>query len=304
MMQNRATDVAALRTLVLAAPLMVAAADHPFTDDDWAGSSPASIPMATSNHDWYPSRVVSDPQGYLYLEGGFNAVGYAPAHNRARWDGQQWSPVDQVPTAFAKAGNELCAAVSSQVLRWDGLKMPLGESFDNNVLALVSSATDLYAGGVFTAAGGVSVNHVARWDGVDWTPVGGGLDGTVSSLAMIGEVLYAGGYFTSAEGGSANHIAKWDGSKWLPLGDGVDGTVEVMAVAGSWTLALIRLNVVRELLALHQSETIRFFLDLAALTIALFGILTALSVIPEFKVIDFYFSWNSVVVLVGMKIKV
>lgn len=57
----------------------------------------------------------------------------------------------------------------------------------------------------------------------------------------------------------------------------------VMAVAGSWTLALIRLNVVRELLALHQSETIRFFLDLAALTIALFGILTALSVIPEFK---------------------
>ena len=51
MMQIRVTTLAALRTLVLAAPLMVAAADHPFTDDDWAGSSPASIPMATSNHD-------------------------------------------------------------------------------------------------------------------------------------------------------------------------------------------------------------------------------------------------------------
>jgi hypothetical protein len=56
-----------------------------------------------------------------------------------------------------------------------------------------------------------------------------------------------------------------------------------LAVIGSWTLALSRLNLVRDILALSQSETASFFLDLAALTVTLFGILTAISVIPEFK---------------------
>ena len=41
-------------------------------------------------------------------------------------------------------------------------------------------AGNLYAGGSFTAAGGVSANDVAKWDGTAWTPLGSGIGGVSS----------------------------------------------------------------------------------------------------------------------------
>ena len=81
------------------------------------------------------------------------------------------------------------------------------------------AAGNLYAGGFFTTAGGVSANYIAKWDGSSWSALGSGIDNLVLALAVDGAGnLYAGGSFTTAGGVIANNIAKWDGSGWSALG--------------------------------------------------------------------------------------
>ena len=70
----------------------------------------------------------------LYVGGFFTSVGPAPgvaASNIAKWDGSRWEA--------------------------------LGSGTDNSVRAIVVFQEQLYAGGEFEAAGGMRVNHVARW---------------------------------------------------------------------------------------------------------------------------------------------
>lgn len=91
----------------------------------------------------------------------------------------------------------------------------------------------LVVGGAFTSAGGVTVNHIARWDGVAWQLFGGGVNGTVNALTKwdpdgegpLPTQLVAGGLFTAAGGVTLNGIARWDGAAWHPLGTGVNGFV-------------------------------------------------------------------------------
>jgi hypothetical protein len=74
----------------------------------------------------------------------------------------------------------------------------------------------LYAGGLFTIAGGSSANKIAKWNGSSWSALGSGMNDFVSALTVfddgIGPALYAGGTFTTAGAVSANRIAKWNGS--------------------------------------------------------------------------------------------
>jgi hypothetical protein len=122
----------------------------------------------------------------------------------------------------------------------------LGSGMNSNVYALVASGSDLYAGGNFTNAGGVSANFVARWSGTNWSALGAGVGGAppgyfpvVYALAVSGTNMYAGGLFTSAGGTPASRIAKWNGSSWSALGAGIAGAgfgggyVGALAVMGS-----------------------------------------------------------------------
>ncbi|MFN8493559.1 MAG: PxKF domain-containing protein [Caldilineaceae bacterium] len=111
--------------------------------------------------------------------------------------------------------------------------LPLGTGVAGNVLALAVSGSDLYVGGGFTTAGGVSAIAIAKWDGSSWSALGSGMNNVVRALAVSGSDLYVGGNFTTAGGVSANHIAKWDGSSWSALGDGLESTVGALAVSGS-----------------------------------------------------------------------
>ncbi len=104
----------------------------------------------------------------------------------------------------------------------------------NYVYALAVSGSDLYAGGVFTTAGGSPASYIAKWDGSGWSALGSGMDGGVYALAVSGGDLYAGGYFTTAGGSPASYIAKWNGSSWTALGSGLEGGgVTALAVSGS-----------------------------------------------------------------------
>lgn len=79
--------------------------------------------------------------------------------------------------------------------------------------------------GEITVAGGVTFNHIARWNGAGWAPVGGGVtrgpgtvDPVVSALAVLPDgSLVAAGTFIAAGGTPAAGIARWDGQAWTPL---------------------------------------------------------------------------------------
>lgn len=117
----------------------------------------------------------------------------------------------------------------------------------------------LYVGGNFFRAGGLTVNHIGRWDGEAWSSLGVGISGdylqSVYALETFddgsGPALYAGGRFESAGAAPANAIAKWDGATWSSLSSGVvglsndvrslaifdDGTGSALYIGGSFDLA-------------------------------------------------------------------
>ncbi len=135
--------------------------------------------------------------------------------------------------------------VANHIVKWTpntdggGIWTALGDGISGYVYALTVIGTDLYAGGNFTTAGGITANYIAKWDGSSWTALGAGtngLNGTVYALAVNGTDLYVGGSFTTAGGSTANYVAKWDGSSWTALGtgtNGVNGTVNALAVSGT-----------------------------------------------------------------------
>ena len=78
------------------------------------------------------------------------------------------------------------------------------------------SGPALFLAGLFETADGVTVNHIARWDGATWSALGTGLEGPsfvyAEALATFddgsGPALYVGGDFATAGGIEANGIAR------------------------------------------------------------------------------------------------
>jgi hypothetical protein len=218
----------------------------------------------------------------LYAGGRFTTAGGVVVNNIARWDGSEWSDLSgpggpgvgggSVPTApyvsglavfddgsgpalYAGGDFTIAGGVTvNNIARWEGTEWS-GTSGDAGVdgdvrsLAVFDdgSGPALYAGGDFTTAGGVTANHIARWDGSEWsalsgpggTGVGGGYyDPDVRALTVFddgtGSALYAGGDFTTAGGVTVNSVARWDGTEWSALsgasGTGASGIVHALAV--------------------------------------------------------------------------
>ncbi len=192
----------------------------------------------------------------LYVGGLFWQAGGQTVNRVARWDGSQWHALSSGGSigvggqvnALLVAGADLVVGgnfttaggqTANRIARWDGSQWhPLGEGaengvggvFDSRVNALAFSGGSVYAGGRFTEAGGLPVNHVARWDGVAWHPLSSGGQTGVSSananltqvhaLAAYQDNVYVGGFFASAGGVSAFNIARWSGNEWHALQGG------------------------------------------------------------------------------------
>ncbi|MEZ4512631.1 MAG: hypothetical protein R3C62_12210 [Chloroflexota bacterium] len=190
----------------------------------------------------------------LYAGGNFSSAGGVAANRIARWDGSSWHPlgsgISGTVGALAWDGSNLYAgggfssaggvANTNRIARWDGSSWyPLGsgignESLSSSVSALAWNGENLYVGGSFYSAGGVTnTAYIARWDGSSWHSFGSGVSSSVSALAWDGSNLYVGGGFTSAGGVGTSRIARWDGSSWHPLGSGMNNTVNALAWDGS-----------------------------------------------------------------------
>jgi hypothetical protein len=147
---------------------------------------------------------------HLYAGGNFTKVGGNVVNYIARWDGNNWSTMG--------------GGVNEFVI------------FDPVVYALAWDGSNLYAGGFFSTAGGISAPNIAKWDGNSWSNIGGGIGGEVHALTWDGSNLYAGGY--------GNKVAKWDGNVWSDIGSGLDGAVYALVwdgihlyAGGDFTLA-------------------------------------------------------------------
>jgi hypothetical protein len=179
----------------------------------WNGSSWSALGSGVSGvadnliGDVYALAVSG---GTLYAGGAFTSADGSPANNIAQWNGSSWSALDSGTNSVG---------------------------LNNGVFALAVSGSTLYAGGVFTAAGGSAANYVAQWNGSSWSALGLGLNvginNYVLALAVSGSTLYAGGLFQTAGGTPAANIAQWDGTNWSALGSGVNAFVFALAVSGS-----------------------------------------------------------------------
>lgn len=209
----------------------------------------------------------------LYVGGTFNIAGGSMfAFNIARWDGANWWPVGLGMNGtvealavfdpdgsgpglpFLYAGGSFSLAGTAQALRvarwnganWSSLGTGMGGQSFTSVYALTvfdpdgsgPTAASLIAGGVFTSAGGVSANYIARWNGTSWSGLGAGLDREVHTLAVYDPdgtgptppSLYAGGFFTQAGGQPASYISRWRSPNWFTVGGGMDSFVSGLGV--------------------------------------------------------------------------
>jgi len=208
----------------------------------------------------------------VFVGGGFTSAGGVSANYVARFNTQTntWSSlgtgssngVNDYVTALAVVGNEVvvggfftsAGGVSANYVArfntltntWSTLGSGSQNGVNNRVYALAVVDNEVVVGGNFTLAGGVSANHVARFNTQTntWSSLGtgssNGVNSTVNALAVVGNEVFVGGTFTSAGGVSANRVARFNTqtNTWSSLGTGSSngvgvGSVYALAVVGN-----------------------------------------------------------------------
>jgi hypothetical protein len=194
--------------------------------------------------------------GDLYVGGIFSTAGGLDNTAIARWDGSMWHQMgwsledaDGV-TSLIVFNGELIAGGSfsraagtdaENIAAWTGSAWrPLGEGFGGGdpitaVRCLAVHNGDLIAGGSFQFSGATTVNNIARWDGISWSPLGEGVgddpyEDSVSALAVYNGDLIAAGRFTVEGQPGLNNIARWNGSAWVSMDGGVTGSDDFTGV--------------------------------------------------------------------------
>lgn len=170
----------------------------------------------------------------VYVGGSFTQAGGIIVNRIAQWNGTAWSAIgtgitstgypDVLSIAVNGPGDIYAGGNFPDRLRhWNGSSWTaFGPIVGSSVNALMLSGTDLYIGGAFTSAGGVSASYIAKWNSSTWSALGTGVNGPVYSIAKNGSDVYMGGGFSTA-GGLVNgrRIARWDGANWSVLGSGI-----------------------------------------------------------------------------------
>ncbi|MBI5761984.1 MAG: immunoglobulin domain-containing protein [Planctomycetes bacterium] len=115
---------------------------------------------------------------------------------------------------------------------WQSLGGGLLADGEVTVNSLAVYQGDLYAGGNFKTADGVSANGIARFDGLAWHPLGAGLtppegfdsydllEGAFSLVVFEGKLVVGGWFATAGELDVAN-VAYWDGANWNAFASGL-----------------------------------------------------------------------------------
>lgn len=139
--------------------------------------------------------------GDIIACGEFDRVGNQAISSIMRWNGNQWE--DMAGGLTGNIANTAPVRFPHELLVHDG---------------------DLYVIGNFKNAGGIEVNGVAKWNGMEWAAMGAGFNSTAYGIGVFNNEIYVGGSFTMSGTTPMNRIAKWNGSDWEALDFGFTPT--------------------------------------------------------------------------------
>ena len=242
------------------------------------GEAPRFAPVERAEGDERWSSIFSSPgpdetirsvavRGHeVFVGGEFVSIGKAAARGIARWDGERWTSlgegekngVDGPVYAITATDSDVYVGGTFQtaggvtvnnVARWDGAEWhALGApespgvrgQYGTLVYAIAVAGTQVFAGGVFTEAGGAPASGFAVYDTAAsaWAEAMGGVRQSdpedpayVFALALDGTSLYLGGKFERVGNVAARNIAKIDLAKGraTALGSGADDWVNEIA---------------------------------------------------------------------------
>lgn len=222
----------------------------------WDGAHWHALGEGIGGPDAHVTSVAAH-NGSLFAAGQFSKAGDIDASNIARWDGLNWHPLSDglqsdswvhAVWALTTFHGDLIAAGSFRfsgnnsvnlIARWDGKNWhPLGSGLDGVigwgpppvVTSLVTYREELVAGGIFTTAGAIQVNGIARWNGRSWNALGD--DAPIgSAFVVIDQRLAAVSSYWSGFGycyGSS--VSTWNGQKWDSLSIRLEGSQLVTSV--------------------------------------------------------------------------
>ena len=120
-------------------------------------------------------------------------------------------------------------SIYAQNIRWDNQFISTNAP-DDTVFAITSPGNVIFAGGAFTNIGGTSANHIAMYDGTNWSALGSGINGNVYDIEYFNNYIIAGGDFTNAGGVATENLAIWDGSAWATISTSCNGTIRALGV--------------------------------------------------------------------------
>jgi len=222
----------------------------------WNGNSWSAVGTGVGDDFGFVSALhVHDEDGpgptppALFIGGEFSLIGGVSANNVARWNGSAFSAlgtgtngfVDDLAAfdedadgpnpprlfacgAFSRAGGTTVNGLG----RWNGTSWSsVGGGFNSPAFALAVFDEDgldpnppaLFAGGIFSSAGGTPATRIARWNGASWSALGNGVDGMLLDLVAFDRdgpggaagALVAGGVFDTAGAVPAARVASWVG---------------------------------------------------------------------------------------------
>lgn len=143
----------------------------------------------------------------LYISGAFRNAGGISANAVVRWNGTQFSAVQEGIRGFTAIVYAMTVYTPPNV-----------------------GIPRLFFGGTFNFAGQTPVTNVAAWTGTTWVGAGAGLSGetvtsAVRTLAVYeepgGNALFAGGDFTRSGATQTLGVARWTGGQWSGVGGGM-----------------------------------------------------------------------------------
>ncbi len=186
----------------------------------WDGSTWSALGNGLNN----TVNAIAVSGSNIYIAGNFlNAGGDANADYIAKLDGGTWAALGATPlTGPSQHRCQLLDQRSTQgatfecrreyqhrqnrPMGWIDMVGP-GHWPGATVVAIALSGEDVYAGGLFTDAGGnPSADKIAKWDGTSWSALGGGLSSFVNTIAVSGSNVYVGGNFLNAGGDAERRL--------------------------------------------------------------------------------------------------
>jgi hypothetical protein len=241
-----------------------------------AGGVTVSNIVRWDGYNWYPLgsgldnicfSLAIDSNDNVYAGGAFTTVGSVTVNKIAKWSPSTgvWSALGTSPNIGLNnpcfslaidsndnvyAGGNFTAIFGTggllvnNIAKWSpststwaalGTSPNIGLNEECYVIA-IDSNDNVYAGGYFTTAGGVTVNRIAKWDGSNWSALGSGLglpNDECNAIAIdSNDNVYAGGAFTTAGSVTVNKIAKWSPSTgvWSALGSGLNGICRSLTI--------------------------------------------------------------------------